>query len=57
MMADVPMSQMTGSRALGKPKQIGLVPKRPSVAPCGATHGEAFDAIIDTSPSAAAISA
>ena len=57
MIADVPMSQMTGSPALGKPTQIGLVPKRPSVAPCGATQGDAFEAMIDTSPRAAAISA
>jgi hypothetical protein len=34
-----------------------LVPKRPSVAPCGATQGEAFEAIIATKPSAVAISA
>ena len=45
MIAEVPTSQITGWPALGKPKQIGLVPKRPSVAPWGATHGEALEAI------------
>lgn len=57
MMEEVPTSQMTGASALGNPTQMGLVPTRPSVAPCGATHGDAFEAMIATSPCAVAISA
>jgi len=57
MIADVPMSKITGLSALGKPKHIGLVPSRPSVAPCGATQGDAFEAIMLTSPREAASSA
>ena len=44
------MSQITGPSRVGKPKQIGLVPNRPSLAPCGATQADAFDAIIDDEP-------
>ncbi len=51
------MSQITGPSLLGKPKQIGFVPKRPSLAPCGATHAEALEAIMTTRPCATAISA
>ena len=57
MMIEVPMSQITGASSPGKPKQIGLVPKRPSVAPCGATQAVALEAIIATLPCATAISA
>jgi hypothetical protein len=37
MMAQVPISQITGSPSEGKPNAIGLVPRRPSAAPSGAT--------------------
>ena len=57
MMIEVPMSQITGVPCVGKPKHMGLVPKRPSVAPCGATQAEALEAIMPTRPCATIISA
>ena len=51
------MSQISGTASPGKPTQIGLVPKRASDPPKGATHAVEFEAIRATIPSATTISA
>ena len=46
------MSQMIGPSLDGKPNAMGLVPKRASVPPAGATFCGALPAIIPAKPAA-----
>ena len=50
------MSTISGSASVGNPKASGLVPKRPSVAPWGATVWPELPAASATRPWRVAIS-